>query len=68
MGDTRDDVDSYTVVNAKLTANIYENMKAYLKGTNIFDEEYYGPEGEDLVPGDTPNCGPGVYVGIEGKF
>ncbi len=68
VGDTRDDVDSYTVVNAKLTANIYENMKAYLKGTNIFDEEYYGPEGEDLVPGDTPNRGPGVYVGIEGKF
>jgi len=67
-GDSRSDVDSYIVVNAKLSAKIRDNIRAYVRGSNIFDEEYYGPEAADLVPGDTPNRGAGFYVGVKATF
>lgn len=67
-GDMREEVDNYGIVNLKLAGNINDNFKVYIKGNNVFDKSYYGPEAIDLVPGDTPYRGRAYYFGAEAKF
>ncbi len=67
-GDTRENIDSYFIANAKASAKIIDNLKIYIRGTNLLNTEYYGPEAADLCVGDAPNRGLGVFFGIHGTY
>ncbi len=68
MGDPRDALASYTLVDATLIATgFYKDLELRLSGHNIFDEKYEDPE-DITVPGDLPRDGVSVMADVTYRF
>jgi outer membrane receptor for ferrienterochelin and colicin len=71
-GDTRSDMDSYTVVDLTLTAaNFYKNLEFQFAVYNIFDKDFRDPDtsGENqLIFDDFPREGRTIWGEIRYKF
>ena len=68
MGDPRDPLAAYTLVDATLIAKgFYKGLELRLSGHNIFDEEYEDPS-TPAVPGDFPRAGLSVLGEVLYRF
>lgn len=63
--DPREDVEGYELVNTKISYYPNENWEIYLKGFNIFDEEYYSPDFFYQCWLDLPNRGAQFLFGVK---
>ena len=65
VGDDREPVESYMLVDATLTAkNFYKRLELFASVHNLFDKEYFNPSLADSFPGDYPMPGRTFLAGV----
>lgn len=71
-GDSRPDIDSYTVLNLCITAgNFYKNLEFQLAVNNVLDENYRDPDtsgAAQLIPNDFPRGGRSFFGEVRFTF
>jgi outer membrane receptor protein involved in Fe transport len=71
VGDSRDDMAGYAVVNTTLIAKKflkgYENLEVRGSIYNLFDKDYTSPEDPSL-PDDMPQPGRNFFIEVKYKF
>jgi len=71
-GDTRSDIDSYTVLDMAITANnFYKGLEIQLAVHNIFDEDYRDPDtsgANQYIPNDFPREGRTIWGELRYTF
>jgi outer membrane receptor for ferrienterochelin and colicins len=69
VGDNREPVESYILVDATVTAkNFYKELELFATVSNLFDKEYFIPSLADSFPGDYPMPGRMFLVGVRYIF
>jgi len=67
VGDSRDELDDFTLVNLTVIYNVNHNLSVRLSAKNLFDENYY--EGTDgRIPEDLPMEGRAIYGMLNYSF
>jgi outer membrane receptor protein involved in Fe transport len=72
VGDTRDDMAGYAVVNTTLIAKYflkgYENLEVRGSIYNLFDKDYTSPDYTIGLPDDMPQPGRNFFIEVKYKF
>jgi len=67
QGDTRDNIDSYQVVNASIGYRFYQGLEASVAARNLFDTKYYYPSSIHPI-NDYPMEGLNIFAELKYRF